>query len=166
MNFHSQSLNTTLFASKRVVAPFGERCIAGILNLVGTVLCSVHLERLEIHKYSSVDYFYNNSERIRMILFGFLFAMALFFVIGIASARKATKEVSDYLVAGRSISPVAAGLSAAASNNSGFMFIGAIGFTYSYGMSALVVCLDSRGLSILAICSSTSSCAVRAKRGR
>ena len=50
--------------------------------------------------------------------------------------REAKQEVSDYLVAGRSISPVSAGLSAVASNNSGFMFIGAIGFTFQYGLSA------------------------------
>jgi len=71
-----------------------------------------------------------------MILVGFTLALLLFFAVGMASMRHAKKEVGDYLVAGRSVSPAAAGLSAVASNNSGFMFIGAIGFTYAYGLSA------------------------------
>ena len=62
--------------------------------------------------------------------------MIAFFTIGLASARYAQTDVADYLIAGRSVSPIAAGLSAVASNNSGFMFIGAIGFTYTYGFSA------------------------------
>lgn len=68
---------------------------------------------------------------------GFCFAMLLFMGVGIFSATRAKPDVKDYLVAGRSVSPVAAGLSAVASNNSGFMFIGAIGFTYAYGLAAI-----------------------------
>ena len=71
-----------------------------------------------------------------MLLLGFCLSLLLFFAVGMASMRHAKKEVGDYLVAGRSVSPVAAGLSAVASNNSGFMFIGAIGFTYAYGYAA------------------------------
>ena len=71
-----------------------------------------------------------------MILLGFIATLILFIMIGVASTRVSTGEVSDYLVAGRSVSPWVAGLSAVASNNSGFMFIGAIGFTYHYGLSA------------------------------
>jgi sodium/proline symporter len=72
-----------------------------------------------------------------MILIGFAMAMAMFFGIGMASVMKSSHQVNDYLIAGRSISPVSAGLSAVASNNSGFMFIGAIGFTYVYGYAAV-----------------------------
>jgi sodium/proline symporter len=71
-----------------------------------------------------------------MTLIGFTIAMLIFFGIGMASVMKSTHQVDDYLLAGRSISPVSAGLSAVASNNSGFMFIGAIGFTYTYGYAA------------------------------
>ncbi|HCP47932.1 MAG TPA: sodium:proline symporter [Deltaproteobacteria bacterium] len=71
-----------------------------------------------------------------MILVGFTLAMLVFFGVGMASMRHAKKEVGDYLVAERSVSPLSAGLSAVASNNSGFMFIGAIGFTYAYGLAA------------------------------
>jgi sodium/proline symporter len=71
-----------------------------------------------------------------MIIIGFLCTMFAFLCIGMASMRVAQGEVSDYLLANRDVSPYAAGLSAVASNNSGFMFIGAIGFTYTYGLSA------------------------------
>ncbi len=71
-----------------------------------------------------------------LLLIGFLGSMLAFALIGLASTRAARREVSDYLVAGRSVSPWVAGLSAVATNNSGFMFIGAIGFTYTYGLSA------------------------------
>lgn len=56
--------------------------------------------------------------------------------IGVYSAtrRKATAE--DYLVASRSVSPWLTSLSAVATNNSGFMFLGLIGATYSEGISA------------------------------
>lgn len=71
-----------------------------------------------------------------MLLIGFALSVFLFLGIGIASSMYAKNEVDDYLIAGRSVSPIAAGLSAVASNNSGFMFIGAIGFTYAYGLAA------------------------------
>ena len=71
-----------------------------------------------------------------MIVVGFIVSMLIFLGIGLASMKQSENNVSDYLVAGRNISPVSAGLSAVASNNSGFMFIGAIGFTYQYGFSA------------------------------
>ena len=71
-----------------------------------------------------------------MIIISFIGMMLIFTLIGIASTRVSRSDVSDYLVAGRSVSPWVAGLSAVASNNSGFMFIGAIGFTYQYGLAA------------------------------
>jgi len=71
-----------------------------------------------------------------LIMAGFVVTMLGFVLIGVASTRVSRAEVSDYLVAGRSVSPWVAGLSAVASNNSGFMFIGAIGFTYAYGLAA------------------------------
>lgn len=71
-----------------------------------------------------------------MVMIGFIITMLIFVMIGVASTRFSQAEVSDYLLAGRSVSPWVAGLSAVASNNSGFMFIGAIGFTYHYGLAA------------------------------
>ena len=71
-----------------------------------------------------------------MILAGFTCTMIMFALIGFASSRGAKAQVSDYLVAGRATPPWIAGLSAVASNNSGFMFIGAVGLTYRCGLSA------------------------------
>ena len=50
--------------------------------------------------------------------------------ISVAAAFKSDHSYADYLVAGRRISPALVGLSAMATNNSGYLFIGAIGYTY------------------------------------
>ncbi len=69
---------------------------------------------------------------------GSFVAFLLVFVgIGAWSATRATNSETDYLLAGRSVSPWLAALSAVASNNSGFMFIGLIGATYTAGISAM-----------------------------
>ncbi|MCM8536973.1 MAG: sodium/proline symporter [Lentisphaeraceae bacterium] len=60
--------------------------------------------------------------------------MALFAIIGCSAITKSKKNSQDYLVAGRSLPPWLAGLSAVATNNSGFMFIGMIGYTYNSGL--------------------------------
>jgi len=60
-----------------------------------------------------------------------------FTVIGLLSARKSTNTTEDYLVAGRSVNPWLTALSSVATNNSGFMFIGLIGFAYTDGLKAL-----------------------------
>lgn len=63
---------------------------------------------------------------------GFLF---LFTLIGVASTLRKRNTSEDYLVASRSVNPWLMALSAVATNNSGFMFIGLIGATYSAGIS-------------------------------
>jgi len=63
--------------------------------------------------------------------------MLLFVVIGGLSCLKREKTAEDYLVANRSLSPWLVGLSAVATNNSGYMFTGMIGFTYSTGLSSI-----------------------------
>ncbi len=72
-----------------------------------------------------------------MTLAVFLSLMGLFLVLGIASIRRSTGTLYDYYVASRSVGPALAGLSAVATNNSGYMFIGVIGFTYTNGFSAV-----------------------------
>ncbi|MCA9047400.1 MAG: sodium/proline symporter [Planctomycetaceae bacterium] len=67
----------------------------------------------------------------------FLFFLAIFVVIGISSARKARNTTDDYLLAGRNIPPWLAALSAVATNNSGFMFIGQIAYTYRVGIESV-----------------------------
>src|SRR5690606_15823685 len=59
-----------------------------------------------------------------------------FVVVGLASARSSRGTGADYYLASRSIPPPLAGLSAVATNNSGYMFIGVIGYTYSTGLAA------------------------------
>ncbi|MCF8707999.1 sodium/proline symporter [Rhizorhapis sp. SPR117] len=72
-----------------------------------------------------------------MTIASFLFFLAIFLVIGLASAFSAKKTREDYYLASRSVSPGLAGLSAVATNNSGYMFIGVIGYTYAVGLASI-----------------------------
>lgn len=60
----------------------------------------------------------------------------VFVGVGLASAFRARKHRNDYYLASREVKPWLAGLSAVATNNSGYMFIGVIGFTYTAGLAA------------------------------
>lgn len=72
-----------------------------------------------------------------MLQGSFLFFMLAFLLVGFSSILLRRNKSSDYLLAGRSLPPSLAGLSAVATNNSGYMFIGMIGFTYTTGLAAL-----------------------------
>ncbi len=72
-----------------------------------------------------------------MLQGSFIFFMLVFLLVGFSSVLVRRKQSSDYLLAGRSLPPSLAGLSAVATNNSGYMFIGMIGFTYTIGLGAL-----------------------------
>jgi sodium/proline symporter len=72
-----------------------------------------------------------------MTIASFLFFLALFLAIGLASAFRARSTRDDYYLAGRSVRPFMAGLSAVATNNSGYMFIGVIGYTYAVGLASV-----------------------------
>lgn len=72
-----------------------------------------------------------------MTMFVFLLCLAAFVAIGLASVRKAKASKKDYYLASSSVHPAFAGLSAVATNNSGYMFIGVIGFTYATGLAAI-----------------------------
>jgi len=72
-----------------------------------------------------------------MIVASFLFFLAFFVLIGISSSFKSKKTNSDYLLAGHDIPAWLAALSAVATNNSGYMFIGLIGVTYTTGLQAI-----------------------------
>lgn len=71
------------------------------------------------------------------MLASFFTAMLLFALIGLSSARRSRGTKDDYYLASRGVSPLFAGLSAIATNNSGYMFIGLMGFTYATGLASL-----------------------------
>ena len=72
-----------------------------------------------------------------MIITSFAFCLLIFVVIGILSTLKNRNTNVDYLLAGRDVKPWLVALSAVATNNSGYMFIGMIGYTYLNGLSAI-----------------------------
>lgn len=72
-----------------------------------------------------------------MIVASFIFCLLIFVFIGLLSSLKSQKSNSDYLLAGNSVPPWLVALSAVSTNNSGYMFIGQIGFTYQYGLSSI-----------------------------
>lgn len=72
-----------------------------------------------------------------MILSSFLFFLAGFTAIGLWSWRTSRATQKDYYLAEQSVAPWLVGLSAVATNNSGYMFIGVIGYTYTSGLAAV-----------------------------
>ncbi|MCA9798792.1 MAG: sodium/proline symporter [Cyanobacteria bacterium HKST-UBA04] len=71
-----------------------------------------------------------------MIMTSFLCFLFCFVLIGLSSSfkKQATKE--DYLLATHNIKPWQVALASVATNSSGYMFIGLIGFTYLTGLSS------------------------------
>ena len=80
----------------------------------------------------------------------FLFFMSVFAGVGMASIFVKEDTTDDYLVAGRGMHPALAALSAVSTWNSGYMFIGFIGFTYMMGYSVLWLGLVSTIGQVLA----------------
>lgn len=72
-----------------------------------------------------------------MLAASFIFFLILFLVIGLLSTLKSRGNNRDYLLASADVKPWLAGLSAIATSNSGFMFVGMIGYTYFYGVSSI-----------------------------
>ena len=71
-----------------------------------------------------------------MVLGSFLFFLGCFLLIGLWASSRIKSNTEDYLLAGRTVNPLLAGVSAMASLMSGFMFIGYIGLVYSTGLYA------------------------------
>ncbi len=65
---------------------------------------------------------------------GFLLGFTL---IGLSSVNRSRGTRHDYYLADSSIKPWLVGLSAVATNNSGYMFIGVIGYTYATGLASI-----------------------------
>ena len=84
------------------------------------------------------------------MLLSFLLFLGFFAAVGLSSMRVKEDTTDDYLVAGRGMHPALAALSAVSTWNSGYMFIGFIGFTYAVGYSAVWIGLASTLGQILA----------------
>ncbi len=67
----------------------------------------------------------------------FVAFLLLFIGIGIYSATQKQSTTSDYLLASRNVNPWLTALSAMATGQSGYLFIGVIGFTYTVGFSSV-----------------------------
>ena len=67
----------------------------------------------------------------------FLVTLAAITATGALAWKRKRGTPEDYLVASREVPAWLAALSAVATNNSGFMFIGMIGYTYRFGVEAL-----------------------------
>lgn len=78
-----------------------------------------------------------------VLILSFLLFMGFFAAVGLSSIRVKKNTTDDYLVAGRGMHPGLAALSAVSTWNSGYMFIGFIGFTYSIGYSVIWIGLAS-----------------------
>lgn len=72
-----------------------------------------------------------------MIILSFVTFLLIFVVIGLLSTFKSKGTSADYLIASHSEKPWLIALSAVATNNSGYMFIGMIGYAYTNGLSAI-----------------------------
>lgn len=72
-----------------------------------------------------------------MIIVSFSLFLVLFVVIGVLSTLKNRHDSVDYLLASHSVKPWLVALSAVATNNSGYMFVGMIGYTYLVGLSSI-----------------------------
>jgi len=71
------------------------------------------------------------------MVWSFLGFLAIFVAIGVSSVLRSRGTKKDYYLASSDISPSLVGLSAVATNNSGYMFIGVIGYTYATGLAAV-----------------------------
>ncbi len=71
------------------------------------------------------------------MIVSFLCCLLIFTLIGLASIRQSRGTKQDYYLASGSVKPWLVGLSAVATNNSGYMFIGVIGYTYVTGLASV-----------------------------
>jgi sodium/proline symporter len=74
-----------------------------------------------------------------VVAISFSVFVLIFLGIGVYSATRKQNTDEDFLIASRSIGPWMMALSAVATNNSGFMFVGLIGSTYIEGISGIVL---------------------------
>lgn len=71
------------------------------------------------------------------MIISFIAFLLGFTLIGLSSVWKSRGTAQDYYLASGSVKPWLVGLSAVATNNSGYMFIGVIGYTYATGLASI-----------------------------
>ncbi|MEM1170171.1 MAG: sodium/proline symporter [Cyanobacteria bacterium P01_H01_bin.35] len=67
----------------------------------------------------------------------FIAFLLSFTIVGIYSATQKQNTTTDYLLASRNVNPWLTALSATATSQSGYLFIGLIGFTYKVGFASI-----------------------------
>lgn len=67
----------------------------------------------------------------------FIGFLLFFTLVGLSSAWRSRGTKQDYYLASGTVPPWLVGLSAVATNNSGYMFIGVIGYTYVTGLASI-----------------------------
>lgn len=72
-----------------------------------------------------------------IITLSFVGFLLIFVAIGLVSVRFSRHTRKDYYLASLGVPPWLVGLSAVATNNSGYMFIGVMGYTYTTGLAAI-----------------------------
>ncbi len=78
------------------------------------------------------------------MVYSFVIFLLGFTLIGVSSYWKSRGTKQDYYLASSSVSSWLVGLSAVATNNSGYMFIGVIGYTYATGLASIwLMCTDA-----------------------
>lgn len=71
------------------------------------------------------------------MVWSFIAFLAIFVAIGVSSVLRSRGTKQDYYLASNDVPASLVGLSAVATNNSGYMFIGVIGYTYMTGLAAV-----------------------------
>ena len=86
-----------------------------------------------------------------MIVTSFIISLLFFLGIGLWASSKHIDTTEDYLLAGRKVNPWLAGLSATATEKSGFTFIAYVGLVYNIGISAVWLYLGMYAAYLMAL---------------
>jgi len=70
-------------------------------------------------------------------IWSFVLCLLAMTSVGALSVLKKKKQPKDYLIASQEVPPWLSALSAVSTNNSGFMFIAMIGYTYRLGVETI-----------------------------
>jgi Na+/proline symporter len=86
-----------------------------------------------------------------MIVTSFIVSLFIFLVIGLWASSKHVGTTEDYLLAGRKVNPWLAGLSATATEKSGFTFVAYVGLVYNIGISGIWLYLGMYAAYLMAL---------------